>query len=189
MSPVALVTADLDQNRRLKFEPALVVMLDAIAVFARSELRKRPFPRIQAIALLLHLDLIGARLVGDLEQLLEQAIAARNYNDALFPLDHLAAHLDRLGRAAADLNQHRRLEVEAALVVMLDAIAVFARSELRKRPFPRIQAIALLLHLDLIGARLVGDLEQLLEQAIGALFSRARVDDWQTGAWQARSRR
>ena len=76
MSPVALVTADLDQNRRLKFEPALVVMLDAIAVFARSELRKRPFPRIQAIALLLHLDLIGARLVGDLEQLLEQAIGA-----------------------------------------------------------------------------------------------------------------
>src|SRR5215469_2750859 len=58
---------------------------------------------------------------------------------------------------------------------MLEAIAVFARSELRKRPFPRIQAIALLLHLDLIGARLVGDLEQLLEQAIGALFSRARV--------------
>jgi hypothetical protein len=55
-------------------------------------------------------------------------------------------------------------------VVMLDAIAVFARSELRKRPFPRIQAIALPLHLDLIGARLVGDLEQLLEQAIGALL-------------------
>jgi hypothetical protein len=58
---------------------------------------------------------------------------------------------------------------------MLDAIAVFARSELRKRPFPRIQAIALLLHLDLIGARLVGNLEQLLEQEIGALFSRART--------------
>jgi hypothetical protein len=76
---------------------------------------------------------------------------------------------------AADLHKHRRLEVEAALVVMLDAIAVFARSELRKRPFPRIQAIALLLHLDLIGARLVRDLEQLLEQAISALFSRARV--------------
>jgi hypothetical protein len=34
---------------------------------------------------------------------------------------------------------------------------------------------ALLPHLDLIGARLVSDLEQLLEQAIGALFSRARV--------------
>jgi hypothetical protein len=50
-------------------------MLDAIAVFARSELRKRPFPRIQAIALLLHLDLIGARLVGNLEQLLEQESA------------------------------------------------------------------------------------------------------------------
>src|SRR5260221_12127494 len=76
---------------------------------------------------------------------------------------------------AAALHKHRRLEVEAALMVMLAAIAVFARSELRKRPFPLIQAIALLLHLDLIGARLVGDLEQLLEQAIGALFSRARV--------------
>src|SRR5215470_12207626 len=48
--------------------------LRRFAVFARSELRKRPFPRIQAIALLLHLDLIGARLVGDLEQLLEQQI-------------------------------------------------------------------------------------------------------------------
>jgi hypothetical protein len=89
--------------------------------------------------------------------------SARNYNDALFLLDHLAAHLDRLGRAVADLDQDRRPEI-AALHIMLDAIAVFARSELRKRPFPRIQAIALLLHLDLIGARLVGNLEQLLEQ-------------------------
>jgi hypothetical protein len=77
--------------------------------------------------------------------------------------------------ARGDLDQDRRPEVQPALVVMLEAIAVFARSELRKRPFPRIQAIALLLHLDLIGARLVGDLEQLLEQAISALFSRARV--------------
>src|SRR6516225_5961350 len=93
---------------------------------------------------------------------------------ALFLLNHLAVHLDRLGRASADLDQDRRLKV-AALYIMLDAISVFARSELRKRPFPRIQAIALLLHLDLIGARLVGDLEQLLEQEIGALFSRARV--------------
>jgi hypothetical protein len=84
-------------------------------------------------------------------------------NDALFLLDHLAARLDGLGRAVADLDQDRRPEVQPALVVMLDAIAVFARSELRKRPFPRIQAIALLLHLDLIGARLVGDLEQPLE--------------------------
>src|SRR6516225_4711554 len=89
---------------------------------------------------------------------------------ALFLLNHLAVHLDRLGRASADLDQDRRLKV-AALYIMLDAIAVFPRRELRKRPFPRIQAIALLLHLDLIGARLIGDLEQLLEQAIGALFS------------------
>ena len=79
-----------------------------------------------------------------------------------------------LALAAADLDQDRRPEVQPALVVMLEAIAVFARSELRKRPFPRIEAIALLLHLDLICARLIGDLEQLLEQAIGALFSRAR---------------
>jgi hypothetical protein len=57
--------------------PPFVVVLDAIAVFARSELRKRPFPRIQAIALLMHLDLIGARLVGDLEQL--RALLARAY--------------------------------------------------------------------------------------------------------------
>jgi hypothetical protein len=50
-------------------------------------------------------------------------------NDALFRLDHLAAHLDRLGRAVADLDQDRRLEV-AALHIVLDAIAVFARREL-----------------------------------------------------------
>jgi hypothetical protein len=103
--------------------------------------------------------------------LLARAYWSRSTNDALFLLDHLAAHLDRLGlAAAADLDQDRRLEI-AALHIVLDAIAVFARCELRKRPFPRIQAIALLLHLDLIGARPVGDLEQLLEQAIGALFS------------------
>ena len=47
---------------------------------------------------------------------------------ALFLLDHLAVHLDRLGRASADLDQDRRLKV-AALYIMLDAIAVFARSE------------------------------------------------------------
>ena len=47
---------------------------------------------------------------------------------ALFLLDHLAVHLDRLGRASADLDQDRRLKV-AALHIMLDAIAVFARSE------------------------------------------------------------
>ena len=63
---------------------------------------------------------------------------------ALFLLNHLAVHLDRLGRASADLDQDRRLKV-AALYIMLDAIAVFPRRELRKRPFPRIQAIALLL--------------------------------------------
>src|SRR5499427_6863344 len=85
----------------------------------------------------------------------------------------MQVYLDWLG-LAADLDQDRRPEI-AALHIMLDAIAVFARSELRKRPFPRIQAIALLLHLDLIGARLVGNLEQLLEQQISALFSRARV--------------
>src|SRR5262249_15869453 len=66
-------------------------------------------------------------------------------------------------------------QAHIALHIMLDPIAVFARSELRKRPLPRIQAIALLLHLDLIGARLVGVREQLLEQQISALFSRARV--------------
>jgi hypothetical protein len=33
------------------------------------------------------------------------------------------------------------------------------------------------LHLDLIGARPVGDLEQLLEQAIGALFARAYMSE------------
>src|SRR5260370_31684101 len=99
MSPVALVTADLDQNRRLKFQPALVVVLEAIAVFARSELRKRPFPRIQAIALLLHLDLIGARLVGYLEQLLEQAIGA---------LFSSGASIWRAS-GSANLTGHRRL--------------------------------------------------------------------------------
>src|SRR5215468_4151265 len=62
-------------------------------------------------------------------------------------IDHLAA-ID-----AADLDQDRRHRSAATSHIMLNAIAVFARSELRKRPFPRIQAIALLLNLDLIGAR------------------------------------
>src|SRR5260370_7429782 len=51
---------------------------------------------------------------------------------------------------AADLHKHRRLEVEAPLVVMLDAIAAFARSELRTRPFPPTQPITILPPLDLI---------------------------------------
>jgi len=88
---LALVTADLDQDRRLEVGPALVVVLDTIAVFARSELRKRPFPRIQTIALLLHLALIGARLVGDLEQLLEQG--------ALFSRARTCRKSPRIGRA------------------------------------------------------------------------------------------
>jgi type III restriction enzyme len=62
--------------------------------------------------------------------------------------------LDRLRRLAdvADLNQHSRLKFESALVIVLDTIAVFARSELRKRPFPRIQAIARVMP-DLMGIK------------------------------------
>jgi len=45
--------------------------------------------------------------------------SARNYNDALFCLDHLAAYLDLLGRAVADLDQDRRLKA-AALNIMHD---------------------------------------------------------------------
>ena len=39
---LALVTADLDQNRRLEIEPAFVVVLDAIAVLLRREPGCRP---------------------------------------------------------------------------------------------------------------------------------------------------
>src|SRR5262249_11160368 len=60
-------------------------------------------------------------------------------NDALFRLDQLAAHLDRLGSAVADLDQDRRLKA-AALHIMLDAIAVFAWSELRGHPLHCVHA-------------------------------------------------
>jgi hypothetical protein len=42
--------------------------------------------------------------------------------------------IDHLAAIAADLNQHRRLEVEAALVVVLDTIAVLLRRESGFRP-------------------------------------------------------
>jgi hypothetical protein len=88
-----------------------------------------------------------------------------------FAINHIPQALD--GEAFRYTLEAKPAVKAAALHIMLDAIAVFVRSELRKRAFPRIQSIALLLYLDLIGARLVGDLEQLLEQ--GALFSRART--------------
>jgi hypothetical protein len=47
---------------------------------------------------------------------------------------HLKEKLVKLESAAADLNQHGRLEVEAALVVMLDTIAVLLRRESGCRP-------------------------------------------------------
>jgi hypothetical protein len=83
---------------------------------------------------------------------------------------------DRLERLidAADLNQHSRLEVEPALVVVLDTIAVFPRREL-SQPLARVQPIARVRHLDRVLARRIGDLKDFLGQQISALFSRARV--------------
>src|SRR5262249_15926426 len=60
-------------------------------------------------------------------------------NDALFRLDHLAAHLDRLGSAVADLDPHLPRKA-AALPIMLDPIAVFAWSELRGHPLHCVHA-------------------------------------------------
>jgi hypothetical protein len=83
---------------------------------------------------------------------------------------------DRLERLidAADLNQHSRLEVEPALVVVLDTIAVFPRREL-SQPLARVQPIARVRHLDRVLARRIGDLKDFLGQQISALFSRART--------------
>jgi hypothetical protein len=60
-------------------------------------------------------------------------------------------------------------------VVVLDAIAVFAGSELRSQLFARVQPIARVRHLDRVLARRIGDLKDFLGQQISALFSRARV--------------
>ena len=94
-------------------------------------------------------------------------LASRLY---VLPSDaHVLAHLaDRLKLAwpidAADLNQHRWLKVEPALVVVLDTVAVFPRRELRSQPFARIQAIALLRDLDLVGARRISDFQDFRSQ-------------------------
>src|SRR5258708_23412989 len=76
---------------------------------------------------------------------------------------------------AADLHKHRRLKVEPALVVVLDAIAVFPRRELRRQPFARVDAIARALNCNLIRARRIGDFEDFPGQHVAALFSRART--------------
>jgi len=88
----------------------------------------------------------------------------------------IAADRLRLDAAdLADLNQHSRLEVQPALVVVLDMIAVFPWRELRSQPLARVQPIARVRHLDLVSARRIGDLKDFLGQQISALFSRARV--------------
>jgi len=75
----------------------------------------------------------------------------------------------------ADLNQHSWLEVQPALVVVLDTIAVFPWRKLRSQPLARVQPIARVRHLDLVSARRIGDLKDFLGQQISALFSRART--------------
>ena len=105
------------------------------------------------------------------ETLSEQSLLRRG--------DQLVAHVIRIDHLAAidaaDLNQHRRLKFEPALVIVLDTIAVFPRRELRSQPFARIQAIARVRHLDRVLARRIGDLKDFLGQQISALFSRART--------------
>src|SRR5262245_58863556 len=62
MSPVALVTADLDQNRRLEVEVALVVVLNAIAILLRRGSGFRPLSGIDPKTRTLDVFVIDDRL-------------------------------------------------------------------------------------------------------------------------------
>src|SRR5262249_27809877 len=59
---LALVTADLDQNRRLEVEPALMIVLNAIAVLLRREPSSGPFTRIDTQSRALDVLVINDRL-------------------------------------------------------------------------------------------------------------------------------
>src|SRR5258706_939264 len=86
MSPVALVTADLDQNRRLKVEAALVVVLDTIAVFPRREPSSGPLtgidPKTRALDVLViddrlavaGRDVVAARVVRNFDDFPEELV-------------------------------------------------------------------------------------------------------------------
>ena len=92
-----------------------------------------------------------------------------------------------LAIAAADLNQHRRLEVEAALVVMLDAITVLLRRELRSGPLAGIDTQPRTLDVlviddplavagrDVVAARVIRNFDDFPEDLVRLLLARARV--------------
>src|SRR5260370_9136288 len=86
MRPVALVAADLDQNRRLKVEAALVVVLDTIAVFPRREPSSGPLtgidPKTRALDVLViddplavaGRDVVAARVVRNFDDFPEELV-------------------------------------------------------------------------------------------------------------------
>ena len=105
---------------------------------------------------------------------------------ALFLLDHLAVHLDRLGRASADLDQDRRLKV-AALYIMLDAIAVLPRREPSSGPLtgidPKTRALDVFViddrlavaARDVVATRVVRNFDDFPEELVRLLLACARV--------------
>jgi hypothetical protein len=84
-----LVTADLDQNRRLKVRPALVVVLDTIAVLLRREPSSGPLtgidPKARALDVLViddrlavaGRDVIAARVVCNFDDFPEELVRLR----------------------------------------------------------------------------------------------------------------
>ena len=118
MSPVALVTADLDQNRRLEVEAALVVVLDTIAVFPRREPSGGPLtgidPKTRALDVLViddplavaGRDVVAARVVRNFddfpEELVRLLFARARVPVAKATTDELAQWLDSVDDDLAD---------------------------------------------------------------------------------------
>jgi len=88
MSPIALVTADLDQHRWLEVEPALVSVLDTIAVLLWRESGCRPLTGIDTQPRTLDILVIHDRLpVAGCDVVAARVI--RNFNDFLEKLVRL----------------------------------------------------------------------------------------------------
>src|SRR5260370_25676106 len=72
--------ADLNQHRRLKFEPALVVVLDTVAVFPRRELSSGPLTGIDPKTRALDVLVIDDRLAVTGRDVIA-AFVIRNFDD------------------------------------------------------------------------------------------------------------
>src|SRR5262249_7015355 len=96
MSPIALVTADLDQQRRLNVKPALAVVLNAIAVLLRHESGCGPLPSIDPMTRALDVLVIDDPLAVAGRDVVAARVV-RNFDD--FPKELVLLRLFRAGPA------------------------------------------------------------------------------------------